>query len=182
MLGFELPPAGVHLYEVAGYAGTYLLELLTQSEETLWLLVQETIRVEGLDLVKLALDVMQRARQTPMEPGFAGAAHLRFDGAEVPLIEFDLKPDLTWLLGAGTRTRTGDPYRIEQAAQQVKLGMDATGAYVQVATAMEAVPTMETFPTVFTVDRPFYGWWTQRGVNLPMAVFFADWECWRTAG
>jgi hypothetical protein len=183
MRGFKLPESGVHLYEVAGYEGAFLLELLTQSEETLWLFVQENRHVEGLDLVKLALDVMQCARQTPLHQNFFhGAAYPAFAGAEIPLIEFDLRPDLTWLPGAGMTTASGDRYLIDQAVQQVKMRMDATGAHVQVATAMGVIFESAVIgPKVFTLDRPFYGWWTQRGVDLPMAVFFADWECWRTA-
>ena len=59
--------------------------------------------------------------------------------------------------------------------------MDETGARVKVATAMGSHLVSARFfePTVFTVDRPFYGWWTQRGIDVPMAVFFADWDCWR---
>lgn len=66
MPGFELPDDGVNISEVEGYRGSYLLELLTQSDETLWLFVHENTSVEGLDLVKLSLDVMQRPRKRPM--------------------------------------------------------------------------------------------------------------------
>jgi hypothetical protein len=60
MPGFELPDDGVNIYEVEGYPGSYLLELLTQSDDRLWLFMHEDTGVEGLDLVKLSLDVMQR--------------------------------------------------------------------------------------------------------------------------
>jgi hypothetical protein len=180
--------------------------------------VHEDTRLEGLDLVKLSLDVMGRSRQTPMSrapggfeeraaPTAAGAkgwlrqslvprvldvvrparqtqlrsapgegAYPSFAGAKVPMIDFDLTPDLRWLLGARMTTRSGDRYRIEQAGQQFKLRMDDTGARVKVATTLAFVATsLRVFePTVFIVDRPFYGWWTQRGVDLPMAAFFAD--------
>ena len=56
--------------------------------------------------------------------------------------------------------------------------MDETGARVKVATAMVASRccVISEGPTVFVVDRPFYGWWTQTGVALPMAAFFAGWD------
>lgn len=180
---FELPPAGVRIYEVADYRGSYLLELLTQSDETLWLFVHQDASVEGLDLMKLALDVMGHPRQTPMNRIPAGSgerAFPTFAGAKVPMIDFDLTPDLAWLLGAGLTTKRGDRYSIRQAKQQFKLRMDETGAHVKVATALVGMLVSARFePTVFTVDRPFYGWWTQRGIDVPMAVFFADWDCWR---
>lgn len=182
MPGFELPEAGVHVYEVEGYRGAYLLELLTQSEETLWLFVHTDTSLEGLDLVKLALDVMGRSRQTSMSRVPAGLGEHTFPtfaGAKVPMIDFDLRPDLTWVLGAGLTTKRSGRYAITQAKQQFKLRMDETGARVKVATALVMATSLRSDPTVFLVDRPFYGWWTQRGIDLPMATFFADWDCWR---
>lgn len=57
--GFELPPEGVNIYEVKGYPGSTLLQLLTQSDETLWVFVHPDASREGLDLVKLSMDVMR---------------------------------------------------------------------------------------------------------------------------
>jgi hypothetical protein len=219
MPGFDLPDTGVRIYEVEGYRGSYLLELLTQSEETLWLFVHADPSLEGLDLVKLSLDVMRRSRHPPVSyapgagaaPPLGGAndsliqslvkrvlsglrparqtrlatvpgarAYPTFAGARIPMIDFDLTADLDWLLGAVLFTVSPEPYRIEQAKQQFKLRMDETGARVKVATAMVAgAVSLHYGPTIFIVDRPFYGWWTQRGVDVPMAAFFADWDCWR---
>ncbi|HEY1352150.1 MAG TPA: hypothetical protein VGF67_21225 [Ktedonobacteraceae bacterium] len=183
MPGFELPPNGVNVYEVAGSSGSYLLELLTQSDDTLWLFMHDKTDLEGLDMVKLAMDVMRKPHRTPMSPdpfGIGRGESPAFAGAKVPLIEFDVKPDLSWLLGADTTTVSGAHYFVAQAAQQFKMRMDETGARVKVATAAFAVrQAMILGPAVFLVDRPFYGWWTQRGIDLPMAVFFADWDCWR---
>jgi len=168
--GFELPGKGVNIYEVQGYRGSYLLELLTKSDDTLWLFVHDDITLEGLDMVKLSMDVMRTSRKPPMGRTFAGA--------KVPMIEFDVKPDLRWLLGADTTTVSGDYYVIAQAAQHFKMRMDETGARVKVATAL-LLAGISQLPGVFVVDRPFYGWWTQPGIDLPMAVFFADWDSWR---
>ena len=54
--------------------------------------------------------------------------------------------------------------------------MDETGARVKVATAVGAERFMSVEPILLVLDRPFYGWWTQKGLNLPMAAFFADWD------
>lgn len=183
MPGFELPRTGVNVYEVSGYPGSYLLELLTQSDDTLWLFVHNDTSREGLDMVKLSMDVMRKPRKTPMSRdlyGFGRGESPTFAGAKVPMIEFDIKPDLSWLLGADTTTVSGDYYFIAQAAQQFKMRMDEKGARVKVATTV--VVTLSSWshgPTVFVVDRPFYGWWTQHGIDLPMAAFFADWDSWR---
>ena len=217
MPGFELPDDGVNIYEVEGYPGSYLLELLTQSDDRLWLFMHEDTGVEGLDLVKLSLDVMQRPRKIPMsrasweeeaptsareplikslvkrpldalrrsretelraDPG--EGAYPTWAGAKVPMIDFDLTPDLAWLLGAGMITERGDRYEIVQAAQQFKMRMDETGARVKVATiVIVKVLSLTLGPKMFVVDRPFYGWWTQHGIDMPLAAFFADWDCWR---
>jgi hypothetical protein len=172
---------------VEGYRGSSLLELLTQSEETLWLWVHEDTSLEGLDLVKLSMDVMQRPRQTPTSsaprrgpPSPLERAYPTFAGAQIPMIDFDLQSDLGWLLKAGLSTTSGDDYFMEQAKQQFKLRMDETGARVKVATTLQMhLASFSYGPRIFTVDRPFYGWWTLRGVEVPMAAFFADWDCWR---
>lgn len=180
--GFELPPEGVTISEVKGYPGSTLLQLLTQSEDTLWIFVHPDSSRAGLDLVKLSMDVMRQPRQTPMSRGLSGVGRKEgptWAGAKVPMIDVHVTPDLSWLLGARTTTVNGAPYRIVQAAQQFNMRMDETGARVKVATVTVAATGPALGPKLFVVDRPFYGWWTQRGMDLPMAAFFADWDCWR---
>jgi hypothetical protein len=175
--GFELPPNGVNIYEVNGYPGSHLLELLTQSEDTLWLFVHKNIELDGLDMIKLSMDVMSSSRKTPMIRGFSSRAELpTYVGAQVLMVNFDLKPDISWLLEAETMTEDGAHYVITQAAQQFKMRMDETGARVRVATVVAGVRSLSQEPIVYVLNQPFYGWWTQKGIDLPIAVFFADWD------
>jgi hypothetical protein len=173
--GFELPPSDVNVYKVEGYEGSYLLELLTQTDDTLWLFVHGDTSLENLELVNLSMDVMSKPRKTPMsQDPFGNTDYATFAGAQVPMVDFNIKPSLDWLLGFET---TGDPYYfVAQAKQQFKMRMDETGARVKVATVIVLEKCIRMEPTVFVVDRPFYGWWTQKGLDLPMAVFFADWD------
>jgi hypothetical protein len=133
--------------------------------------------------VKLSMDVMRQPRETPMSRALYGLGRGEWPtwaGAKVPMIEFNVNPDLSWLLGAHTAAVNGDRYEIAQAAQQFKMRMDETGARVKVATVTTVRAVSLTLgPKLFVVDRPFYGWWTQRGIDFPMAAFFADWDCWR---
>lgn len=172
--GFELPREGVNVYEVAGYPKSYLLELLTKSDDTLWLFVHDDTTLDGLDLVGLSMDVMSQARTTPMRESHFGRGkkYQAFAGAQVPMLDFNIKPGLDWLLGAAT----GTGYFITQAVQQFKMRMDETGARVKVATVVVASRCIKEEPVVFVLNRPFYGWWTQKGLNMPMAAFFADWD------
>jgi hypothetical protein len=176
--GFELPAQGVNVYEVSGYPGSYLLELLTKSDDTLWLFVHNNNSLEGLDMAELSMDVMSRSRKTPMHKGmFGGSGQYRvFAGAQVLMLDFDIKPDISWMVGADTNTEDGGYFFIAQAAQQFKMRMDETGARVKVATVMVAMRGISEEPKLFVLDRPFYGWWTQKGLSLPMASFFADWD------
>lgn len=174
--GFELPPNGVNIFEVAGYSGSYLLELLIKSDDTLWLFVHSNTSLDGLDMVELSMDVMSQTRKKPMRNSFGGE-YQAFVGAQVPMVDFDIKPDISWLLGADIIAKSGASYSIAQAYQQFKMRVDETGARVKVATAMMVMlGGIGEEPQVFIVDRPFYGWWTQKDIDLPMAAFFADWD------
>lgn len=175
--GFELPSQGVNIYIVDDYPGSYLLELLTKSDDTLWLFVHDDTSLDGLDIVELSMDVMIRSRKAPMQKSmYGGRQYPAFAGAQVPMVDFDIQPDISWLLGADTNTEDGDYYFIAQAAQQFKMRMDETGARVKVATVVAVMRGISEEPKLFVLDRPFFGWWTQRGLNLPMAAFFADWD------
>ena len=100
--GFELPLQGVNIYAVDGYPGSYLLELLTKSDDTLWLFVYDDTSLGGLDMVELSMDVMSSSRRK--NPAFAGV--------QVPMVDFDIKPDISWLLGADTKTEDGIFYYV----------------------------------------------------------------------
>src|SRR5919199_672204 len=109
--GFLLPYNGVNVYEVDGYAGSYLLELLTQSDDTVWLFVHTDTSLQALDLVRLSLDVMNRPRRVPMRNyGPTVRPDPVFDGALVPMVDLDVKPDMSWLCGADVYTEAGDHY------------------------------------------------------------------------
>ncbi len=133
--------------------------------------------LDGLDMVKLSMDVMSRSRKAPMRKSVFGHGEYRaYAGAQVPMVDFDIKPDISWLLDADTYTESGEYYFVAQAAQQFKMRMDETGARVKVATVIVTLRGISEEPKVFVLDRPFYGWWTQKGLSLPMAAFFADWD------
>jgi hypothetical protein len=60
--------------------------------------------------------------------------------------------------------------------------MDETGARVRVVTYGSGVIgcAMRMRKEVLIIDKPFYGWWTQNNLEeLPMACFYADFDCWK---
>jgi hypothetical protein len=176
--GFKLPAGGVNVYKVEGYKKSYLLELLTKSDDTLWLFVHPDLNIEWLDLVELSFDVMSKSR---IVAGFNTDPDIlsrpSFSGAIIPMIDLLADPDVSFLLDAVAVTNNEDCYRIGQACQQFKIRMDQNGARVKAATSVGMVYMSciaETQP--YIVDEPFYGWWTQKGVDLPMGAFFADFD------
>ena len=151
--------------------------MLTKSDDTLWLFVHDDDTLDGLELVELSMDVMSKSRKTPMRKSMFGHGEYQaFSGAQVLMVDFDIKPDIGWLLGADTHTEDGEYYFVAQAMQQFKMRMDETGARVKVATVIVTLRGISEEPKVFVLNKPFYGWWTQEGLNLPMAAFFADWD------
>lgn len=168
--GFELPETGANVYEVAGYPGNHLIELKTQSHDTLWLFMFDNDQLDGFQLVNLAFDVFLAKRKIVERNGPFGS-HALFGPVQIPMLDFDVKPDLNWLM----RTNIGS-YSITQAVQQFKMRMDDTGARVKVATGIVMTESVSIEPMTYYVDRPFYGWWTQDGIPFPMAVFFADYD------
>jgi hypothetical protein len=177
--GFKLPAGGVNVYQVEGYKDSHLLELLTKTEDTLWLFIHPDLTITGLDLVDLSLDVMSKQRKIAKLRSYFGddLGEVAFAGAKIPMLDFDISPDISWLCDAGGIDENKLPFSVEQAFQQFKMRMDETGARVKVATAMVMRYTaMVGGPSCFVVDTPFYGWWMQKGVPFPMASFFADYD------
>jgi hypothetical protein len=177
--GFELPAQGVNIFKVNGYPDSYLLELLTGSNDTLWLFDHDDTTLDGLAVVELSMNVMSRSREIPTRNSRFSDRCPVFAGAQFPMLDFDIKPDISWMTGADTHASGGGYFYIAQAAQQYKMRMDETGARVKVATTMAVMRGISEKPQIFVIDRPFYGWWTQKGLNLPMAAFFADYDSFR---
>lgn len=180
--GFELPPEGVIVYQVEGYSGAHLLEILTKTDDRLWLFHAPAMTPPiWLGLARLAIDVMRRKRTLVTRSStYGGPLLVAFAGAQIPMLDFESESDLSWLLDLGMQTQN-DRYWVEKASQIFKMRMDETGARVKVVTAMlmlaEAI--METPPPPYVVNGPFFGWWTQVGVTMadgnpfPMAAFYA---------
>lgn len=166
--GFELPEGCVRVYKTAK---GLLAELMTQSDDTLWLLLPNAgVQPAGLDMVQLAIDVMAGLDEDDIQ---------FYDSAKIPMLDFNVKPDIKFMLGANTYDKNNDWWYIAQAFQQFRMRMDETGARVKVATGMVMLRGIMPVENKVIFDRPFYGWWTQKYLKqLPMAVFYADYDSW----
>jgi hypothetical protein len=56
--------------------------------------------------------------------------------------------------------------------------MNEEGARARVATGISMLRSASFAPVKLIFNRPFYGWFTQEGIELPMAVFYADFDSW----
>jgi hypothetical protein len=182
---FKLPESGVNVYKVEGFPAANLLELFTNTDDKLWLFVEKNQRKEnlfGLDLPLLSFEVMAAKRKIAesarLFSELKGGQKPAFSGAIIPKIDFDIKPDISFIVGASLGK---DDPGIGQAIQQFKFRMDQFGARVKAATSMNYIAFLdnELKPPPFIVDRPFYGWWTQGDIGLPIGAFFADHDSWK---
>jgi hypothetical protein len=161
--GFALPRSDVEIYDVAGISGK-LLKLKTKSKDNPWIFLGDDDSLDNLEMVGQSFDIMNRRRSVAR--GFAGA--------QVPMVDLDLDPDIGFLTGLSS----GD-WSLVSAQQKFKMRMNEKGARVKVATAIAVYRSCNIPMEVpFVVDKPFYCWWTQEGLeNMPMATSFIDYDC-----
>ena len=166
--GFELPKEGTVIFETPR---GLLAELRTRSNDTLWLLLPSRgIALEGLEMVKMAFELMSESHAPSM--GYAGA--------EIPMLDFEIEPDINFMNSADTYDQQGAYWFIAQAFQAFKMRMDEEGARVKVATGIRLYTAKIPVKVKLVFNRPFYGWWTQDSLKgLPMAVFCANYDSWR---
>lgn len=166
--GFELPKEGTRIFETSR---GLLAELKTRSNDTLWLLLPSRgIALEGLEMVKMAFELMSQEH----------APARYYAGAKIPMLDFEVKPNINFMNGVDTYDQQGAYWFIAQAFQAFKMRMDEEGARVKVATGMRLFTASIPVKVKLVFNRPFYGWWTQDGLEeLPIAVFCVDYDSWR---
>ncbi len=169
--GFAIPAEGVEFFKVGTFEHP-LARLKTKSGDSLWLMMFDALSSPA-DLVKFAFMVMdlQHSRTA------------RYAGAELPMVDFNLKPDISWLEGADTTEDDGTPWYIYQASQQFKFRMNEEGARAKVASGV-GVRKCAIGPGPLHFNQPFAGWFTQDSIApvLPIAVFYAGSDSWKKAG
>ncbi|MGD8373973.1 MAG: hypothetical protein PVI21_03900 [Candidatus Woesebacteria bacterium] len=157
---FSLLPDG---FEVFDSDAGRLVRLLAQDGSSVWLLIADRPG-NCLDMVDVAMRSMRlRRRSTEF-----------FPSVEVPCVDIDKALQLPWMLGM----RSGD-HVIDQAFQIFKLTMDEVGAEVRVASGLATTRGGGPRPLPLRIDRPFIGWFTQRGSEFPIATFYAGLNAWR---
>ncbi len=169
--GFEIPQGGHTVFTVEG---SQVASLLTKSGDKLWLTMPNTTPTSPMDLIRIAF--------TTMSKGHSRVGNI--STVQVPEVDFNMKPDISFLVGADTHDESDQYWYISEAYQQFMLRINKEGARVKVATGMamrKGIDLDEPRPLVF--NRPFIGWFTQVSApRLPIAIFYADYDCWKKAG
>ena len=135
---------------------------MTSTGHSLWLMKADE-PATGIELAILAQHILGSV---------TGIRHDRWiAGAKVPMLEMDLKPDLSWMMGLDLIGPILGTQDLDQAFQQFKLRANERGARVKVATGFA---TRSIQPLPYEFNDPFIGFFTQPGNNsLAMAAFWA---------
>jgi len=106
-------------------------------------------------------------------------AHTGCAGVIFPMVNYDSKVDIGWILGMRTGSKPDDFY-IEQALQQTKFRMNERGARAQSAVAMSFRSLSIAAPDpVIEINRPFLLWIERPSVDIPLfAGVFAE-DVWK---
>lgn len=166
--GFELKGGNFNVYRVK-HAQQPLIELITQSDDRLFLMMNE----KSGDELKLfdAVEKVMAVKEYMPNP---------FSAVQIPKIDFDIKPDISFLVGANTRDLEKRFWFIAQALQQFKFRMNEKGARAKVATGILLSKGLSFEPEKKLIfDKPFLGWFMQKGIPLPLAIFHAEQDSWK---
>lgn len=104
----------------------------------------------------------------------------QYSGVTFPMIHFEEKRNLDWLIGLYTHNQNGLIMSIDEAIQMNRLRMNHEGVRAQSA----AVVTMRSFsPQVpLLIDRPFLFWIQRDGVAEPLYTAWLGYDAWKNPG
>lgn len=167
--GFVIPEPGGEVFELEGLAHP-LVRLRTRSGDSLWLTIPESPPGTPFELLRIPFSLQEASRRP------AGM----ISTIQIPTVQFDRKPDISFLKGAVTFDQRGQSWIIDEAHQQFILRIDREGAHIQAATGLSVRGMISDEPQHLVFDRPFCGWFTQADApDLPLGVFYADFDVWR---
>lgn len=168
--GFELGSRSMSVSSILRYPHP-VLQILDVNQDSLWIAMADEF-LDPMSMVELAFDLSSKKRIRLRLP--------QYNKAQIPMVSFDVKPNLNFLVGLDTKDLEGQYWFVSQAVQQFKFGMNHLRAYMRIATGMTLERMGPSNDLAFVVDRPFYGWFTQKDVpDVPIGVFYADYDSWK---
>jgi hypothetical protein len=169
--GFKIKQGGFTEYHTEGLSSP-LIRLETRSGDYVWLMMPDYVPDNAFDMTISVFELIQK----PLSETF------QYESVKIPDVDFDVKPDIDFMVGAGTVDTSERDWYIVQAKQRFKFRMNEQGARAKVATAMVVMRGMAR-ETSYVFNQPFIGWMTQSAVpTLPIAIFYADVDSWKDGG
>jgi hypothetical protein len=101
----------------------------------------------------------------------------KYELINFPMVDLDVEPDISWLVGSFTRSDRGQRATIMQALMRTMLAMDHLGAIVKSSAAMRILT--ECMPSTLIIDKPFYTVINRPGLNEPIFTGLIGEEHWK---
>ncbi|NTW13815.1 MAG: hypothetical protein HGA31_02160 [Candidatus Moranbacteria bacterium] len=166
--GFEIKKDAFEAFEVPGNIAP-LLRLKTKTGDSLWLHIPNAVPETAFDMACSVFDLMRNRKSL---------AH-SYTSVKIPMVDMDIEPDLSFLIGMGTVDESGNEWSVSEAIQRFKLRMNDKGARAKVATGIVMRGVSFTLKNAYVVDRPFLVWMTQGESTLPLAPTMAGRDSWK---
>jgi len=146
----------------------HVVRIGTKSKDSVFMTVLDSLP-DGVFAISKKVEDLRRAKKD----------WVSVSGVEFPMVNYDSRVDISWILGMRTGSKPDD-FFIEQALQQTKFRMNERGARAQSAVAMtfRCLSCAAPDPWV-TIDRPFLLWIERQDVDIPLfAGVFAE-DVWK---
>ncbi len=98
---------------------------------------------------------------------------------ELPMVDLNLQPDVSYLVGMSTQEASGNEARISQALMQAIFRMNHLGARSLTGMAMAVTRSFTAPPPRITFDQPFLAWIERPGLPVPLAAYYIEQADWR---
>lgn len=156
--------AGVEYLQAAGHHDL-VIKIPTQTGDKVYITKYDR-SLAGFELLETIEGL--RVNLTPARRAY-------YEGVNIPMVKMGHNVDISWIVGLWTQAGV-DTWRVAQALQEVKFGMNQFGARVKEATAVAVTRGM---PSYYDVDGPFLIWIERQGVPVPLFsahVTESDWK------
>ena len=155
---------GFNMYTAAGHQHP-VISILTKGEDKVFMTIADE-KCESFDLL---------SRIGKIRKSLTKESEQRYDEILFPMIDYDQKMTLDWLLGLAIGGK-----EIDQALQQTKFKMNETGAHVKSAVAISMIETTcIRNKSTYSVDKPFLVWIERPGVDAPVFTGYMDYNQWK---
>lgn len=167
---------GCRVFRAEGLGDDPVLVIETKSGDLLYIMMAEEEKT-GINLVKKAFRIFEAEKKSHEE-------YVWSPSAIIPKVDFELFPEIDFMLDA-CKIGRGVSWSIVKASQEFSFRMNEEGARARVKTEMIVMGCCVSAPIrkeFIIIDKPFIGFFVQPGVDIPLAVFYADYDSWKTGG